>query len=165
MIPTRKSLIVLAAIVVMVGCQHVAQADPLVLSLQNNSLAGVAGGSVTFVGSVTNTGTTNTNPATINSLSISNAGSLGVNGIPFITNFTGQTVANGATLGPLPLVTFNIPVGTLDGSYSGSFQILYDTATGELGSNTVQWTIRVGSGPAPVPEPTTIALLQWGLLE
>ena len=56
MTPTRKSLLIVAAIVVICGAQQLAQADPLVLSLQNNSLAGVAGGSVTFVASTFNSG-------------------------------------------------------------------------------------------------------------
>ncbi len=61
MTPTRKSLLIVAAIVVIFGAQQLAQADPLVLSLTNPSQAGVAGGSVTFLASAVNSGATNTN--------------------------------------------------------------------------------------------------------
>ncbi len=39
MSPIRKSLLMIAAIVVICGAQQLAQADPLVLSLQNNSFS------------------------------------------------------------------------------------------------------------------------------
>jgi hypothetical protein len=162
----KHALVACGFVVVFMVAAGKANADPLVLSLQNNSLTAVAGGSVTFSAFATNTGTTNTNTVTItNGAIVLNGGAISftVDGSPFGANWAGQMVANGVTLGPLSLFTLNIPVGTLDGIYHGSVLLEYLSAAGQNQfSNSADWTVTVSS-PAPVPEPTTMLLLGTGL--
>jgi hypothetical protein len=101
MTPTiRKSLLIVAAFAILGCAQSVAQADPLVFSLQNTTLTGVPGGSVTFFGSAFNSGTSSSATDTINNIGFSGLPGLTVNTTPFNFNFAFQTVASGNTLGP-----------------------------------------------------------------
>ena len=160
MTPMRKSLLIVAAIVVMVGCQHVAQADPLVLSLQNNSFSIAPGGSVTLVASVFNSGATNTNTDTITPIiGGSVVGFWVVDNSMFDATFLNQAVTNGTTLGPLAFITYT-DQGKPLGSYNGDVFFFYSNGTEILSTNVVPFTIRIA---APVPEPTTITLLSMGL--
>jgi hypothetical protein len=169
MTTTRKSLFIVAAIVVIIGTQQLAQADPLVLSLQNNA-QGVAGGSVTMFASATNTGTTNTNTLRIVVLALQIPDpNWDIDSTPYRVNWEYQQVPSGVTLGPLPLLIFNIGSGVRDGIYSGPLWLTYTGVNGcitcePLFTATVEWTIVVGPAPAPVPEPTTIVLLSIGLI-
>ena len=95
----RRILLTVAVPIVMIGCCQFAQADPLVLSLQNNSLAGVAGGTVTFVGSAFNSGATNTNTVTITN--VFGASPFAVDFTEYVANFHQHMVASGNTIGPL----------------------------------------------------------------
>ena len=63
----KHTLVACAFVAVFMVAAAKADADPLVLSLQNSLLTGVAGGSVTLIASATNTGTTNANTDTIGS--------------------------------------------------------------------------------------------------
>ncbi|PWT96075.1 MAG: hypothetical protein C5B55_00510 [Blastocatellia bacterium] len=162
MSPTRKSLLTLATVVIIGFCQMVVHADPLVLSLTNNSLTTVPGGSVTFFGSATNTGTTSTQTDTITGLTHPFNGPPGASTDDslFIANFQNHTVANGNTLGPLAIftVTFStsVPAGS---SYSGSVAFVYNGSINETFTNQVPFTIRI----VAVPEPMTLVLLGTGL--
>lgn len=155
----RKSLLIVAAFAILGFAQSVAQADPLVLSLQNSTLSGVPGGSVTFLASVFNSGA---GTDTIISGTLLAPPELGAPvGNPFITNFANQVVASGHGLGPLAILNFTIPLGTLPGSYSGSGFISYTNPAGlSLNTNTVPFTVNV----VATPEPTTMLLLGTGLL-
>ena len=64
----------------------------------------------------------------------------------------------------LALFIVNIPAGTPDGSYSGTVDLGYVNGFAGFSTNSAEWTVRVGSGPAPVPEPTTMLLLGTGLV-
>jgi hypothetical protein len=73
----------------------------------------------------------------------------------FFVNFYQQTVSNGSTLGPLPLISFiNVLPGTV---YTGSFSLAYTTDQGgPFETNRVPFIVTVTS---PVPEPATMLLL------
>jgi len=144
-----------------------ANADPLVLSLSNPTLSGVPGQSITFIGSAFNSGATSTSADTILDLSgqVFGSPSPGINFTPFNTNFRNQTVASGATRGPLAILTFTIPVTALPGTqYTGSFGLSYTNSAGSLLlTNNVDFSFNVTSPVTSVPEPATMLLLGTGL--
>jgi len=167
MFTARKCLLLIAAIVVIFGAQQLAQADPLVLTIQNNSVTGVAGGSVTFFASVTNTGITNTNTVTIVSIGGQLPPGFSADYTAWEANFRFQQVASGASLGPQALLTLTIVnLAIPDGSYSGNIVLRYlsGASTTPIETNIADFTVRVGAATAPVPEPTTMLLLGTGLV-
>jgi hypothetical protein len=175
MFPTRKLFLVVSAIAAIGCCQIAAEADPLVLTIPNSSQTAVPGGSVTFVASVTNTGATSPQTATIvgRVVLITSAGGPSVFGdfTDFNANFNNQSVASGGSLGvptPLAFVTFTFPDNTPVGTnyFSTSAFFVYTNAgdsTTFLFTNSPSLSIRIVAPTAPVPEPTTMLLLGTGL--
>src|SRR5262245_19317924 len=109
--------VLLTLVLLIAGCVT-AQADPLVLSLQNNSFTASPGQTVTILASATNSGATS---VTISSVSAGLNGSGNLSLAPFSANFSGQVVASGATLGPLALLNVIVFPGTPVGeSMTGS---------------------------------------------
>ena len=157
-----KSVIVLA--VLYLGAPITAQADPLVLTITNPSQVVAPGGTLTFAGTVTNP---NAQPVTITTVSVT-AWPLDNPGI-FVAVVSTALVPPGFVTNPVPglttgvgnimSITFlaNAPPGVYLGGINirGRLPSGIEENSGYVGPITV--TI------APVPEPTTLVLLVFGL--
>lgn len=140
-----------------------AKADPLTLTLTNPNQIGTVGSILTFAGSVTNVAAPAVQIVSSQVTFDDGGGTLFLDDSPFVANFLFQTVAAGATLGPLDMFTIEILAGAAPGTYSGVFSVLYDNGTTTLETNIFNFSVTVESTGAPVPEPATLLLLGSGL--
>jgi len=152
----RKSLLTVAMATIIIGCCQLAQADPLVLSVTPANTTAALGSTVTFFGTVTNTGTISSQTVAITGASFfaTGPGGFGLTVTPFITNFQNQIVANGASLGPLALFS----ITNVTGFITGNVVLQYSGSQGtNISTNTVSYSINA-------PEPATMLLLGTGLV-
>ena len=150
---------IMAAAVCLAGVAfgHPAFADPVTLTLTNPNQTGAVGTVLNFTGSLSNVAAPT---ATIvgdnfNGLPVT----LTFDDTPFITNFLGQEIAGGSTLGPLSMFTVTIEDGAVPGVYDGVFSAFFDSngGTGQE-TNPQAFSITV------VPEPATLWLSGLGLV-
>ena len=136
-------------------------ADPVTFTIANPNQAGTIGSVLTFTGSLTNVAAPT---VTITSYNFNGLPAfLTFDDTPFVVNFLGQSIAGGATLGPLSLFTVTIEVGATPGIYNGVFSVLFDS-DGGMGQETNFQTFSVTVlADTQVPEPMTLLLLGSGL--
>jgi hypothetical protein len=148
-----------AAVVCLAGMAlgQPALADPVTLTLTDPHQVGTVGSVLTFMGSLTNVAapTATIVGSNFNGLPLT----LTFDDTPFVTNFLGQDIAGGSTLGPLPLFTVTIEAGTMPGIYDGVFSVLFDSAGG-TGQETNFQTFSVTA----IPESSMLWLLGMGLM-
>ena len=136
-------------------------ADPVTFTINNPIQAGTVGAVLTFTGSLTNVAAPTVTIVSDNFNGL--PGTLTLDDTPFIINFLGQSIAGGATLGPLELFTVTIEAGAVPGIYNGVFSVLFDSDNG-AGQETNFQTFTVTVLPdTQVPEPMTLLLLGSGL--
>ena len=136
-------------------------ADPVTFTITNANQVGTVGSVLTFMGSLTNVAAPTVTIVSNNFNGL--PATLTYDDTPFVINFLGQSIAGGATLGPLSLFTVTIEAGTAPGIYNGVFSVLFDSDNGE-GQETNFQTFSVTVLPdAEVPEPMTLLLLGSGL--
>ena len=136
-------------------------ADPVTFTLTNPNQVGTVGTTLTFMGSLTNVAapTVTIGGDNFNGL----AATFTFDDTPFVMNFMTQSIAGGATLGPLAMFTVTIDAGTLPGIYNGVFSVMFDS-DGGMGQETNFQTFSVTVLPdTQVPEPMTLLLLGSGL--
>ncbi len=136
-----------------------ALATPISFTLGSSLLTTLPGLSVTFSGTVAETGGSNT---FLNGDTANIAAPLSLNDTPFFLNFP-------LFLTPLQSVTsaifaVSVPVGTSAGLYSGNFSILGGSTPSALNTLASQpFAVSVLPQATPVPEPGTALLCLLGL--
>ncbi|MBC7930307.1 MAG: PEP-CTERM sorting domain-containing protein [Rubrivivax sp.] len=158
-----KLVTMLLALAAVVMFSATAKADPVTFTFTTPSLTATPNTVVNFFATLTNTGLDSPTSIAINgaSFNLPFAG-FSLDDTPFLLNFDGQSIASGASLGPLSI--FNVAVGNVaPGSYTGSFTVFYQSVTGGLQSVSQNFQIVVQSGTDPIPEPATLILLGTGL--
>lgn len=151
-----RALTVAVFLVLVLLTPHAARADSLILNISPTSLAGTPGGTVTFVGSITNT-----TGATLNATDL-------------FLNFSGFDPAVITTIQLLGTPDFTLPnntfspvvnlfsvtlsPGTPAGTYT--FDVFLQDIDNNLSNNV---TVSVSVGAAAVPEPVSLLLLITGL--
>lgn len=136
-------------------------ADPVTFTINNPIQVGTVGSVLTFTGSLTNVAapTVTIGGNNFNGLPLT----LTFDDTPFVINFLGQTIAGGATLGPLELFTVTIEAGTAPGVYNGVFSVMFDSDNGPGQETNFQTFTVTVLADAEVPEPMTLLLLGSGL--
>jgi hypothetical protein len=151
---------VMALCLVFLASKNV-NADPVTFTITNPIQVGTVGSVLTFMGSLTNVAA-----PTVTIVGNNFSGlpvTLTLDDTPFVLNFLGQSIAGGNTLGPLPIFTVTIEVGTAPGIYNGVFSVFFDSENGEFQETNFQtFSITVQDGAA-IPEPMTLWLLGSGL--
>jgi len=154
-----KKTIWQVALLVLMG-SAVVYADPITITFNNSPLSGMAGATLTFDATMTNTtggllnlvGDDFTLPAPFTLANVDDSA--------FSTSWP-PTLAAGASFGPAALFDITIPNGTAPGIYDGFFDLL-----GGPG-DTDQNLLGIGSFEIDVtrttPEPGTLALTLLGL--
>lgn len=136
-------------------------ADPVTFTINNPIQVGTVGSVLSFTGSLTNVAAPTVTIVSDNFNGL--PGTLTLDDTPFVINFLGQSIAGGATLGPLELFTVTIEAGATPGIYNGVFSVLFDSDNG-AGQETNFQTFSVTVLPdTQVPEPMTLLLLGSGL--
>ena|ERR1039457_4291144 len=147
----------IGSLLLMLLCAIPVHADMITVNFTQPTLIGVAGDTLTFGGTLLNTGS----DVYINGVSITIAGfdPSALDSSPFLLNAP-VTMAGGDFVGPFDFFTVMIPTGFADGSYDGTLTVQGGAGSGDdatLGSAT--FTAQVGPVAAPVPEPSTLLLL------
>ncbi len=136
------------------------QADPLVFTINNAVQSGMRGQTLTFNGTVSNSGTSSMTALTIDGDSFTAAPNTTLDDTFFFINFDGRPLTVGQSFtGPIFTVTIN--ANAPNGTFAGSFTIFYNGTTAQQ-SVTQDFRVTVGA-PTTVPEPTTMLLLGTGL--
>jgi hypothetical protein len=138
-----------------------AKADPLPLTLTLDLVAQQAGAgqTVTFDGTITNTGSGDV--VFLNDVSINLDSPLTLDAGPFFNNAP-FSLNPSSSSGDIGLFNVFIPIGTPDGIYAGSFGILGGGPTDVTDTvGTVSFNVDVTS--AATPEPSSFLLLGTGI--
>jgi len=119
-----KKTIWQVAFLIMMGSAAV-YADPIAITFNNSPLSGVAGATLTFDATMTNTtgGPLNLVGDSFN-LSSTPFTFANVDDSAFFNNWTLAPLAPGASFGPADLFDLTIPIGTAPGIYDGVFSLL-----------------------------------------
>ena len=138
-------------------------ADPIIFTLTNPNQVGTVGSVLSFTGSFTNAA------APTGTIVGDNFSGLPVtltfDDTPFVTNFLGQNIAGGSTLGPLSLFTVTIEAGAVPGVYNGVFSASYDSDLGSSQETNFQkFSVTVLPAAAVPDSGTTLSLLGLGLV-
>ena len=136
-------------------------ADPVTFTITNPAQVGTVGSVLTFMGSLTNVAAPTVTIVGDNFSGL--PGTLTLDDTPFVINFLGQSIAGGATLGPLSIFTVTIEAGTAPGTYNGVFSVFFDSDGGMFQETNFQTFSITVQQETPIPEPMTLFLLGSGL--
>lgn len=168
----KRARLLIAATAVMLALllPPVIRADGTTFTLAQPSQAGVAGETLDFQGTITNSGAAD---VFLNGDSFSTATAfLIVDDSAFFTNTPASLAASGGSVGPVDLFSVQILASAIPGTYGSNF---FNVLGGSDGSATdllatQEFTITVtqpgggGGGGAQVPEPGTLVLFGTGML-